>query len=461
MSILLRLCSVFLWSIVAGSATAQVRLVIVEPGHFHASLIQQDMYPQVSPQVSVYAPLGPELLDYLTRVTQFNTRADHPTRWELEIHTGDGYFDRMLAEHPGNVVVFAGRNREKIGRIARSLEAGYSVLADKPWIIRSEDLPKLAAALDLAEKKRLVAYDIMTERYEITAILQKELVNTPAVFGELARGSGGEPAITARSVHYLMKTVAGVPLRRPAWFLNIDEVGEGMADVGTHVVDLVQWTAFPSRLLDYRKDVEVLEARRWPTVLSKAQFTKVTGETDFPAHLTPWVKDGRLDYYANHTVRYTVAGVPVALDVRWDWEAEPGSGDVYEATFRGSRSRAEIRQGKAENFRPELYIVPATAALRQPVFDELRKKIASLQKDWPGLDLDVREGEARIVIPEKFRVGHEAHFAQVTRAFLGYLQDPASLPAWEKSNMLVKYFITTKGVELSRRLTPDPKIGYR
>src|SRR5262249_54328110 len=117
--------------------------------------------------------------------------------------------------------------------------------------------------------------------------------------------------------------------------------------------------------------------------------------------------------------------------------------------------------GKAENYRPELYIVPETAVLRQPVFDALRKKVASLQKDWPGVDLAVREGEARIVIPDKFRVGHEAHFAQVTRAFLGCLRAPNSLPAWEKSNMLVKYSITTKGVELSRRLTPDLKIGYR
>lgn len=58
--------------------------------------------------------------------------------------------------------------------------------------------------------------------------------------------------------------------------------------------------------------------------------------------------------------------------------------------------------------------------------------------------------EAHIVIPEKYRVGHEAHFAEVTRAFLGYLQAPQSLPAWEKSNMLVKYYISTKGVELSR-----------
>ena len=49
--------------------------------------------------------------------------------------------------------------------------------------------------------------------------------------------------------------------------------------------------------------------------------------------------------------------------------------------------------------------------------------------------------------PERLLVGHEAHFAQVTNKFSGYLKAPQTLPAWEQSNMLVKYFISTKGVE--------------
>jgi hypothetical protein len=47
-------------------------------------------------------------------------------------------------------------------------------------------------------------------------------------------------------------------------------------------------------------------------------------------------------------------------------------------------------------------------------------------------------------------VGHEAHFAQVTKQFLGYLKELNSLPAWEKPNMLAKYFVTTQGVHESR-----------
>jgi predicted dehydrogenase len=375
---------------------------------------------------------------------------ENPTRWELDIHTGQGFFERMLAERPGNVAVFAGKNREKIGRIVKCIEAGYNVLADKPWIIASDDLPTLESALNQAEKRGLVGYDIMTERYEITSILQKELVNDPSVFGSLIKGTEAEPAVSAMSIHHLMKQVSGMPLRRPAWFFNIDESGEGLADVGTHVVDLIQWTAFPNETVDYRTDVRMLGAKRWPTKISATQFRDVTGEKTFPAQVSQWVKDGHLEYYCNNAAFYTVRGFHVRVEVLWNWEAPPGSGDVYQAAFRGTKASIEIRQGQEQKFRPELYVRPSSAETREAVFAALGKKLEVWQKQWPGVAMREEGGQAHIVIPEKFRVDHETHFSQVTRAFLGYLNNPKTLPAWEKSNMLVKYYLTTKGVEMSR-----------
>ncbi len=58
------------------------------------------------------------------------------------------------------------------------------------------------------------------------------------------------------SVHYLMKVVAGAPNIRPPWFFDTAEQGEGFNDIGTHLVDLVQWTLFPDQAIDYRTDVE-------------------------------------------------------------------------------------------------------------------------------------------------------------------------------------------------------------
>jgi hypothetical protein len=54
------------------------------------------------------------------------------------------------------------------------------------------------------------------------------------------------------------------------------------------------------------------------------------------------------------------------------------------------------------------------------------------------------------VIPEKYNVGHEAHFAQVTENFLHYL-DGTPMPACEAPNMLAKYYTTTEAYRLSQK----------
>ena len=443
--------SVTLALLLAAALTAQTKhmqskLIIVDPGHFHATLLQKDMYPWVDPRVTVYAPLGPDLLDYLNRISLFNSRPGNPTQWALDIHTGSDPMAEMLRGHAGNIVVFTGRNRGKIDRIVAALKAGLNVLADKPWIIASADLPKLEEALALAQQKNLAAYDIMTERYEVTSELQREFVNDREVFGTLEKGSAPEPAVRARSIHHVMKVVAGTPLRRPPWFFDIDEYGEGLADVGTHVVDLVQWTAFPDQALDFRQDIAVLAGRRWALQMTKEQFTRVTGDADFPPALAGHVHGGTLDYYCNNSVAYTLRGVHVELEILWNWEAVEG-GDLYEASFRGTKSRVEIRQGPSERFVPEVYIAGANAGVAAAV----EKRVAALQSRWPGLAAAPSGPEIRMVVPEKFRVGHEAHFGQVTNRFFDYVTSPKSLPAWETPYMLAKYAVSTKGVEIGRK----------
>src|SRR5438445_9021313 len=153
----------------------EIRFMTLDPGHFHAALVQKEMYPGVSRKVDVYASLGTDLIDHLARVSRFNTRKENPTAWELEVHTGPDFLERMCRERPGNAVVVSGRNRGKIGRIQASLDAGLHALVDKPWILEAPDLPKLERALTTAEERGLVALDIMTERFEVTTQLQREL----------------------------------------------------------------------------------------------------------------------------------------------------------------------------------------------------------------------------------------------------------------------------------------------
>jgi predicted dehydrogenase len=439
-----------------GAAVPDVRLMTVDPGHFHAALIQKEMYPGVAPRVDVFAPLGPDLLEHLKRVSSFNARPDRPTAWLTEVHASPDFFERMLRERPGNLVILSGRNRGKIDRIVACVRSGLNVLADKPWILKSEDLPKVEAALAEADAKGLVAYDIMTERFELTSILQRALVNDPATFGEIVKGTEGDPAIYMESVHHLMKTVAGAPNIRPAWFFDTAEQGEGLNDIGTHLADLVQWTLFPDQALDYKSDVRVLAAQRWPTLIPEDQFRLVTGEPRFPGSLSGSIKDGKLEYYANTLVSYALRGVHTRLNVIWDWEAPSGSGDTHFAFYKGTRARIEVRQTQADRFLPELYVVPAAAALKSEVLAGVKGKIAALQPLYPGVGIEDRGAEIHVTIPETLRTGHEAHFAQVTAGLLKYLRQRRALPPWERPNMVAKYYVTTTGTELSRKSPPRP-----
>jgi predicted dehydrogenase len=361
----------------------------------------------------------------------------------------------MLRERPGNVVVLSGRNRGKIGLIVATVRGGLSVLADKPWILASKDLPELEAALSEADAKKLVAYDIMTERFEITTILQRALVTDPATFGKIVPGSEADPAVYMESVHHLMKVVAGAPNIRPFWFFDTAEQGEGLSDIGTHLVDLVQWTLFPEQAIDYRADIRVIAAQRWPTVIAEEDFRRVTGEPRFPASLGPAVKDGKLEYYCNTLVSYAVRGVHTKLNVIWDWEAPEGSGDTHFAFYKGTRARVEVRQTRADRFRPELYVIPAEG-MKSDVLTAVQARIKALEKNYPGLAVEDRGAEIHIAIPDAFRVGHEAHFAEVTTNFLKYLRNRSALPSWERPNMIAKYFVTTTGTEMSRRGPPRP-----
>jgi len=436
-----------------GKAMADIRLMTLDPGHFHAALVQKETLAGVSPTVHVYAPLGFDLNEHLKRIAGFNNRKDNPTNWELEIHTSVDPLARMLREKPGNVVVIAGRNQGKIDRIKASVEGGLNALVDKPWIINAGEFAKLENTLNTAEAKKLIAYDIMTERSEITTILQRELINDAGVFGTIQKGSESDPAIYMESIHHLYKVVSGAVNIRPAWFFDVKQQGEGVADVGVHLVDLVQWMTFPEQSLDYRKDVSVLSGKRWPTVIPKDDFKRVTGEASFPASLADNVKNDKLDYYCNGSMTYALRGVHAKLDVIWNYEAPAGGGDTHVAWFKGSKSRIEVRQAQIHT----IHVIPNSAALKAEVLAALQRKVAALQNKYPGVAVVDEGDKLRVTFPDKYRDGHEAHFGQVATRFFDYLRDPKRLPAWEKTNMLAKYYTTTKGLELGYRNTTASK----
>jgi predicted dehydrogenase len=426
----------------------EVKLITLDPGHFHAALVQKSMYPGVSPTVTVYAPKGIDLDQHLKRIESYNTRPENPTRWEEKVYTGADFLSKMLSDKAGNVVVIAGNNREKINYINASLNAGLNVLADKPMCLDAAGFEKLKEAFKIADAKGSLLYDIMTERFEITSILQKALVNDADVFGHLQKGSPDKPAVVKESVHHLFKYVSGKPLQRPAWFFDVAQQGEGIVDVTTHLVDLIQWGAFPEVTLSPR-DVEMLRARRWPTVVAPEQFKKVTGVDDFPEYLKARLnRDGALDYYSNGEMIYKLKGVHAKVSVIWNFEAPAGAGDTHFSVMHGTKARVLIRQGKEEKYKPELFVEATDTAKRAQVEAALKKTLLKLQVSYPGLELKPHGEGWQVVIPAVHRTDHEAHFAQVMENFLRYLR-AGKLPSWEVPNMITKYFTTTQARELA------------
>lgn len=432
-------------------AEKNVKLMTLNPGHFHAGLVHKYDYDQVDPVVHIYAPDGNELESHLALIDRFNTRAEQPTHWVPAVYRGDDYLEKMLEEKPGNVMVVAGNNQRKIEYIRRAVEAGIHVLADKPMVIHPEDFPVLKDALESADEQGLLVNDIMTERHEITSILQRELAQRPDLFGELIPGSPEEPALSKESVHFFYKTVAGQPLVRPAWFFDVNQEGEAIVDVSTHLVDLILWQAFPGEPIDYENPddgVAVLTARSWDTPLTPSQFKQVTHE-DYPDYLAAKVEnDSILNVAANGAFVFRVRGVYGSVSVRWGF-TNPKGGDTHYSVMRGTRANLVIRQDEAQQYKATLYVEPGEGADPQAFSETLSQALASLSPRYAGLSAAPSEFGWEIKIPDAYKEGHEEHFTRVTERYLQYLEE-GRLPVWERTNLLTKYYITTKAYALSR-----------
>ncbi|MHC4396343.1 MAG: putative oxidoreductase C-terminal domain-containing protein [Planctomycetota bacterium] len=443
-------------------AKGEVKLMTLDPGHFHAALVQKTMYEQVSPTVHVYAPKGSDVEDHLNRIRGFNERAENPTNWKEIVYTGDDFLEKMLEERPGNVVMISGNNKKKAQYIKACVDAGLNVLSDKPMCIDAEGFKLIEEAFESAEKNGVLLYDVMTERSEITTILQKALVHNKAVFGQLQKGTVDEPAVVKESIHHFFKYVSGNVLKRPGWYFDTTQQGEAIVDVTTHLLDMIMWGCFPGETIDYEKDIDIKQARRWPTMISRQQYKKVTRLDDFPGFLKKELnEDGILPCYANGEIIYTLKGIHAKASVMWKYQAPEGTKDTHFSVMKGSKSHVIIRQGKEQNYRPELYVEPTAGANKKQLARALKNAVAALQGPWPGVRIEQMGDIWHIVIPDKYRIGHEAHFGQVTERYMKFLVE-GKMPRWEVPNMKAKYQTTTSALALAREKSccAKPKVEF-
>ena len=435
---------------------SEVQLFTLDPGHFHAALVQKYMYDGVDSVVYVYAPPGEDVQLHLDRINAYNKRSPDPTNWKEVVYTGDDFFENMLAEkktnlHAGEagVVVLAGNNKRKTEYILKALQNGFNVLGDKPMAIDSSGFEELKEAFDVAAKNNLILYDIMTERFEITTILLRELSMMPEIFGDLKSGTAADPAVIKNSTHYFYKRVSGKVLTRPPWFFDVLQEGDGTTDVMTHLVDLAEWECFPGQSIEYSRDVHVDDAEHWTTDLSVSAFKEITKLDSFPQYLRGSVSDDSvLKMFCNAEIDFRLKNVYIKTTATWKYKAPEGTGDTYEAVMKGTKATLVIRQGAEQQYKPVLYIEPVSKDSNYK--NTLEEKFKDIQTKYPGVELKVSGNGWEVIVPEKYQEGHEEHFARVTKNFLEYIKNK-DMPAWEVPNMLAKYYITTKGLALATK----------
>jgi predicted dehydrogenase len=403
------------------------RLLFLDPGHFHAALTVRTPNPRVADDLVVYAADGPERREFLALVGRFA----HP--WRVDVVDKAHPLDALIEERRGDVVVLAGRNAGKARTIRALHDAGFHVLADKPWLVRPDDLEHIRASL---AGRSLVA-EIMTGRHDLAARVLKRLVDVREVFGAFRTDV---PAIELSSVHHLAKLVNGAPLRRPAWYFDTRVQGSGLADTPTHLVDRAQWlldAAQPGAL------PRLVSARAWPTAVPLAAFRSITGESDFPATLADVARDDVLAYWCNGELAVAVGAVTARLRCIWNVESPANGGDATLALAHGTRADLRLEQSERTAWRRELVVVPGQD---DGVGEALRSIVAGWQAEWPGLAVGPhREGGWELTIPPRLDGGHETHFAAVLDAFLTSV-DRGELAPGARERTLAKYEVLAAAV---------------
>lgn len=428
----------------------QSRLIVLDPGHFHASLLQKNSLAALSDTVVVYAPEGAEVEQYVAAIENYNNREENPTKWVLEVSLGDGFVERMVEEKRGDVVVLAGNNRNKTRYIYESVNAGFNVLADKPMAITSEDYELLQKAYQVAAEKGVIIYELMTERYDIQNIVEKRILANESLFGTLTKGTVDEPAVYQESVHHFCKMVSGKPSVRPAWYYDVEQQGEGIADVTTHLIDQVAWQCFPEQSISI-DEVKVVGAEHWPTRITATQYEQSTGCTEWPDYLKKDIRRGVLGVNANGVVNFVMKDVNVEMKVVWNFVAPEGGGDTSTSVKRGTKAVVKQLQNADNGYVKSLYIEPACGVNCEEFGTAVAAFEKELQAEWPTITIvEDSTNRYRVVIPKDIRLSHEEHFGKVAESFLEY-KNGKPMPEWEVANTLAKYLITTEAVRVANK----------
>ncbi len=193
---------------------------------------------------------------------------------------------------------------------------------------------------------------------------------------------------------------------------------EGVADVTTHLIDLVFWQCFPRFRSLHESDVEVLSASHWPPAVQPEDFRLSTGTEPFPPYLEKYLRDGVLEVMANGRMLFRVRG---ACRHGGGLELEFSNGeDAFSAVMRGSRAAIEVVQDETTGNVKSLFVCAAEGVDPAQTEAALGNVLPPCRQSTPELRV-VKTGSPGLFLvdlPVAERPGHEVHFGMVAERFL-------------------------------------------
>jgi predicted dehydrogenase len=419
----------------------EVKIIQLNPTHSHAAVAQNVKLEQVDTNVYVYSPEKEELKEYFQQINSCNSRKNNPTNWNLVNYSGPDYLQKMIDERKGNVVVLSGNNKIKIDYIEKAIDAGFNVFSDKPMVINKSGFNRLKDIYPIADKKGVLMFDMMTERYTLINIIQRLLMQDTLFFGRMQKGTSTHPAIMESSVHHFYRGGKG---NRPSWFFDVEEQGEGIVDVTTHLIDLTMWKSLPEQIIDYNKDIKVLSAEHWPVRITKNEFSAATSRTDIPESLKSYMKDSVLEVFSNGTIVYQIKGINAGVKVEWRAATPKDGNDLRSAYAEGTKATLLISQEYGQKT-PAFYAIKSDQVSDENFQSNLKKAITRLSSTYPGITLAEESGKTGIILPAELESKYDPTF----KVFLDYLVK-RDMPGWEVPNTLAKYYITTTALEMAK-----------
>ena len=99
------------------------------------------------------------------------------------------------------------------------------------------------------------------------------------------------------------------------------------------------------------------------------------------------VENDTLKVYCNGDIVYKIKGVTAKVSVIWNYTFPKGGGDTHFSVMKGSKADLVIRQGKEQNYQPELFVEAVKGMDLAAYEKDLTASMEKVSAEYPGVAL--------------------------------------------------------------------------